>query len=361
MKNLWVTVTGWFGKRGSNASKPSTDHGGLLETEPVPRQLSKIRKRGDAKTPAELREAIYGECFDLGYDTARKSRLPRVVEAMLKALEGAAHAIAAGFSVALSEFTQQNLARRLKAREDSREQRTLERDRAANKLDAARQNLASIEAPGAYPIISPLLAVTATLWLAVSLAPSFHDMFVGLDAFMMWFAGGFIGMGVAVAVLLGMLPSRSPETQGKGNKAIHDRAVAAGVMLGVAFFIFRLASARTFQDMLLAAALALMELGDVLLLERKSKALFARIETWRERTGIWTTASAQVEAAQHELDRRQALVDEDTAAIAKLDAAFESFFAAADAKGLSNIGVSAVRAGYMKGIAENAAELGGAA
>jgi hypothetical protein len=64
---------------------------------------------------------------------------------------------------------------------------------------------------------------------------------------------------------------------------------------------------------------------------------------------------------QQDLDRRQSLVDEASNEIGNIEDSLECAHAGNDPKLLSSIAIKAVNAGYMKGISENAADLGGVA
>lgn len=72
-------------------------------------------------------------------------------------------------------------------------------------------------------------------------------------------------------------------------------------------------------------------------------------------------AEAQVDADKREINRRQSLADEAGAKISEIEDGLERAHAVGDAKLMTGIAVSAIKAGYMKGLSGNAADLGGAA
>ncbi len=310
----------------------------------------------------EVRSALARECADHGYGTSRKSGRRTPDNAVLKALEALAESKARAKAEAISQPALDNLLRRLKEQEAMREQRELDRDGAANKLHAARQALAETPAPGDYPTVPALVEHPTTLWVTFSFAPTCHDLLTGLGPQMKWLAGIAAAFAISMAIVQGLLPPSQADLGPPAKVASRHRgAVIAGVLLGLSFFALRLAGARDFHDLLFAVALALMELGAVIQVERKTKPVFAEIEARRERVNVRRLAQARVGVAEQELARRERLVKDADGVIAEIEDGLERAHAVADAKGLVTIAVNAMRAGYMRGIAENAAALGGAA
>jgi hypothetical protein len=111
----------------------------------------------------------------------------------------------------------------------------------------------------------------------MSLSPTLHDLLTGFDPYMKWIVGIATAAGISIAILHGLLPVADAK-MGAPSKTSnrHHGAVVAGILLGFGFFVLRLSGARTYADMLLATALAVMELGAVVLVERKAKPLFDR-------------------------------------------------------------------------------------
>lgn len=133
-----------------------------------------------------------------------------------------------------------------------------------------------------------------------------------------------------------------------------NNAVTAGLMVGVAFFIARIAMVRSLRDFFLALGTALMEVAVVLFLERRAKQLDAQIETWNTEQRKRRQAQELARTANESLGGLRALVNQIKVAIARIEEEhLKGRVWGNDLDVNKALAVAAIRSGYLEGIAEN--------
>jgi hypothetical protein len=134
-----------------------------------------------------------------------------------------------------------------------------------------------------------------------------------------------------------------------------NNAVTAGLMIGAAFFIARLAMVRSLRDFFLAAGTGLMEIAVVLFLEWKAKGLQCQMDAWGAAQQARSQAEQLARTAAEELERRLSRIAEIKRAIAKIEESLAPRVWGNDPEESKALAIAAVRAGYHEGIAENRA------
>jgi len=145
----------------------------------------------------------------LGSKTARKSGALAAVVATLAALRGEATAMALALHESLSEADQERKRRSYETLEQRLERQLEKRDRAKVRVQETRRAWAEMGPEKPRPTVSVLLRHAAVLGLMLSIAPTFHDLGVGLDPAMRWLAGGLAAWGLSLFIILGLMPSNS--------------------------------------------------------------------------------------------------------------------------------------------------------
>lgn len=92
-----------------------------------------------------------------------------------------------------------------------RTRQDLECDRAALLIAVEKAKLAAIGPAAAYPAISKKLYYGSICGLAISIAPTLHDLFVGLDPVLMWVAGGLCSIGISLFIVHGIVNEQAEE------------------------------------------------------------------------------------------------------------------------------------------------------
>src|SRR5690606_15326179 len=112
-----------------------------------------------------------------------------------------------------SESGERLKLQKLQALETELKKRTAAQDRAKAVAQLSHRELAKLGARKSYPAMPPVLIHAATLGLAISVAPTLHDLFTGLDPFLKWLAGGACAWGVSLLIIHGILPtSQAPNS-----------------------------------------------------------------------------------------------------------------------------------------------------
>jgi len=166
-----------------------------------------------AEANADPRLYLEAQCHRLAFQAARKSWELVPDEPTQKALEAKGVALAQSMHRPHSERNDQRKLEKFKGLHDERTKRIAGRDRAKAVSQARDQDLAALGAGRRYPSIPTILRHAATLGLAISIAPTLRDLFVGLDPFMKWLAGGACAWGVSLLIIQGMLPIEASPQQ----------------------------------------------------------------------------------------------------------------------------------------------------
>lgn len=361
MKSFFQTIqqtfTGWFNNSGaaevSNQLPAATVNA-------LPHREAASTRSGTRHVPRDGRTDLGKHCYKVGNRTALSSGLPVKDAEMVRTLDAEAQSIAQAGHRPPSQILDQQRVARLTLLDETRPRQIVERDRAAIQLGATKEKLAAMGTPAPFPTLSSVLEYSALIGLSISIAPTFHDMCVGLDPFLRWAVGGGCAVGVSLLIIHGILPgNRGSGAADVGGKSKKQNAAATGYLMGGALAVIRLAGARTVQDLLLTSALTAAEFSVVWLLERKAKALEAEISEFLTEEKLRGKEDREVQRCAEELDRRQALLDATVDEINTIQIDLEYDHLMSDLKTLNQIAGNSIRAGYQAGISQNAGELGG--
>ena len=308
------------------------------------------------KPGADPRVALKKRCGRLGLQAALDGRHLEPDETTIKALEAEATAEAQTLARPLSAADEARKTKELARLDDQHQKRSAARDRAKAESQVANQKLAELGPSTAFPVLQLLLIQAVIIALAASIAPTAHDLAVGLDPFLRWIAGGATAWMISLVVVYGLMPLDQPVVEsGRRNKAFY-----AGIGLGVALLLIRLSSATETAEMLFAIGLTVAEFSVVWFWERKTSQIEQARIAWHtaeeERSGRRSLA----QAADENVDYRQRLVDETERKQRGFDAKCERDFLVSDPKLLTTIAINAVRGGYYRGVTFNSGLISGA-
>lgn len=314
------------------------------------------------KKPVNPRADLADRCYRMAYQIAIESGTPDPEQHQVEAVQAKATAEANAIYRQYSERKNERRLAQLGRLDGDRARRSIDRDRAAihyaeERRKLARHGDARIAAP-----IPALLQATATVGLGVSLAPTFHDMFVGLDGLLMWVLGGGCAVGVSVFIVQSIIPTNAATLSPAGGSLLtrYQKQVAMGAyLLGGCLAAIRLTVASTVQDLIWVLALTGVEFCIVRLLEKRAMAAAEEGQLVSEANHNRRLALEEATAAEREVARRQALLDETVAEMEDIETELETDHLLGDRKQLEAIAVNAARSGYFAGVAHNGGELGG--
>jgi len=182
---------------------PPTDQPSTAETKTTALVDPRVQLRNDSRA--------------LGYKTARKSGALAPVPATLAALKGDATAMALALHKTYSDADDERKRRRYETLEHRLERQIEKRDRAKVRAQEARREWAEMGPGNPRPTVSALLRHAATLGLTLSIAPTAHDLAVGLDPFMRWLVGGVAAWGLSLFIIHSLMPSSSDSSPGSDD------------------------------------------------------------------------------------------------------------------------------------------------
>jgi len=140
-----------------------------------------------------------------------------------------------------------------------------------------------------------LLMFAAGFFLSLTVAPTLHDfIFISLpDDFSNWFASIASATVVAVVIVVGILSDLA------SLRRIHStKGFIAVVVISVGLAVLRLSQASGVGEILFTAALTIIEIGLIVLLEWRATALRVAFDEWLVRNGEILIARAQFEVAR---------------------------------------------------------------
>ena len=225
----------------------------------------------------------------------------------------------------------------------------------ANLRDAER-DLAKTPKAGPKPAPKPSLAAAFIVAFALSIAPTLHDSVFHTipDDLLAWFASLVSAAFVGGMLTLAMLGGRRTKMTWIG--------VAAGVVLGLGLGAIRLSMAQGAGEVLFAVGLTIFEIAVVLLLEWMANGLRTAEAEWLPRHRAEAEALAARDAAQTDLERRQAHLKELNDVIAGKIAFVEDRHNRNIHIGeLEAVAIKAVLDGYNAAITENLGRIRGVA
>lgn len=167
--------------------------------------------RKPAKRRQDPRQDLGDNCYQLAFHEARNSWELVPAQTMLNALEERGRSMAMAVYRALSEGKQLRMAAHLKSKQSKVAKYADGCSRANADLRNCKQQEAKLGPSEPCPKLASLLVYATTFGLTISIAPTLHDLFTGLDPFMKWLAGGVSGWGISYLIVHGMLPA-IPET-----------------------------------------------------------------------------------------------------------------------------------------------------
>jgi len=222
-----------------------------------------------------------------------------------------------------------------------------ERHARAN-LREANENLARTLKAGEKPIPNPWVVAAAIVAIAISVAPTFHDLFFHTlpDDVLAWLlsliAAGFIGLLLALAILSGR------------RTVLHWVGVASGIGIGIALGAIRLSAAERGGECVFAIGLTLFESAAVLLLEWFASGVRDSEDKWMQAKKPEDEAMRLRDAAQAELARWLSRLEDINKAIRNHIAYVEDRANRnLQLPELETVAVKAALDGYNAGVTEN--------
>lgn len=231
----------------------------------------------------------------------------------------------------------------------------IEQHAAANLRDA-ECDLAKVPKAGPKPAADQRLVAAFIVAFTLSIAPTLHDSVFHTipDDLLTWFASLVSAAFVGGMLTLAILGGRRTTTTWIG--------VASGVILGLGLGAIRLSMAQGAGEVLFAIGLTIFEIAVVLLLEWMASGLRTSEAEWLPRHKAEAEALAGRDAAQVDLERRQADLKELNDAIAGKIAHVEDRHNRHIHIGeLEAVAIKAVLDGYNAAITENIGRIRGVA
>jgi hypothetical protein len=162
---------------------------------------------------------LFEQSYKRGYQTAIASMAHKPDEVVLKGLEGEAIGLALGefrpeYNPAVHPGDGQREARQ-SLREETLKTRTEELDIAIAESRRRKDELAKAGVVTERPEASDMLRWTATIALTLSLAPTIHDVFAGLnDPLIAWLIALAFGSVVSLLMVTAILPNGTSKKGG---------------------------------------------------------------------------------------------------------------------------------------------------
>ena len=166
-------------------------------------------RAAEADAGLDPRAELEADCYKTGFQVARKSWELEPNEQTRQALETKATAMGLARYLPPSETEEERKAKSYEKLEAELKKREAGRDRARAVAQSARRVLAALGPAQPRPAISALLRHAATLGLTISIAPTLHDLAIGLDPFLKWLVGGLSAWGLSLLVVHGLLPNNA--------------------------------------------------------------------------------------------------------------------------------------------------------
>lgn len=239
---------------------------------------------------------------------------------------------------------------------DQRKESEKGEQHAAANLRDAEIDLAQLPKAGNKPVPAPMLVAAFVVAITLTIAPTLHDSLFHTfgDDLLAWFFSALCATFVGGMLTLAILSGR--------RTAWTWVSVGAGVILGLGLGAIRLAGAEGIGEVVFAFGLTVVEIAAVLLLEWLASGLRASEAIWEVNHAAESKAIASHDAAQADLTRWQARVNELGHAIASKIAAVEDRHNRnIHISELEDVAIKAVLDGYNAGIAENVGRIRGVA
>ena len=202
------------------------------------------------------------------------------------------------------------------------------------------------------PTISNVITVSAVLVISLSVAPTLHDRFFFdlEDALLAW-AISITGACFIATFITWSLTGAIDATGKRSNTNLGGLIAGIGISIGTG--VLRISDAQTSNEYIFAFALTLLEIFTVCFLEWHAIGLRSNYREWLEYVQEIDKETAELEAAQADLDRWEkelALINEDIENhIAHVEERWIRHHKVAD---LELLAVKTIIDGYDQGIAE---------
>lgn len=174
-------------------------------TPPSPEE--KREERQISTTETDPRTELETACYALGCTEARRGWELEANEKTLKALEGRGAGMALAVHRPRSADEQNRKLKKLEELEAEIKRRVAARDRAKAVAQTRHRDEAALGPAEKRPEIPAVLRFAATLGLALSFAPTMHDLLTGLDPLLKWVVGGACAWGLGLLIIHGLLPT----------------------------------------------------------------------------------------------------------------------------------------------------------
>jgi hypothetical protein len=203
------------------------------------------------------------------------------------------------------------------------------------------------------PKLSQVISIAAVLVIALSVAPTLHDrLFFDLEDPLLAWAVSIIGAGFVATLITWSLVGAIDAT---GKRSVTNTGgLVAGIGISIGTGVLRLTDAQNSSEYIFAVALTLVEIFTVAFLEWHAIGLRSNYSEWKAYEEEMTTATAELEVAQTDMNRRQqelAVVDQGlNNHIAHVEERWIRHNKVAD---LELLAVKTIIDGYDQGIAEN--------
>jgi hypothetical protein len=235
---------------------------------------------------------------------------------------------------------------------DRKQGEAAEDETAANARDASERCARTAKA-GDKPKVQTFLIVFAVLVIALTVAPTFHDLVFRTipDDILAHFLSLVSGAGVGMLITWTILHGRRTVWRWVG--------LAAGIAMGIGLGVVRLSAVESAGEMLFALGFTIVEISVVLLLEWYAIGLRASEDQWAVRNAVEAEAIGFRDAANAEHARRVERLQRINEAIAEKIAHVTDRHNRNDVVRLETAAVKAVLDGYNAGIAENRGHVAG--
>jgi hypothetical protein len=307
---------------------------------------------------------MHRDLFEFGRERAKKSRDIKPDETDLVALEEHAQAMA---DEAYRERYDPEKNEEHKRRETEYQKLVDERPETEHTLNFFEADVLRLEEEMARaqvnmraPQMPTVLMLSAVAGLALTIAPTLHDyVFVTMtDDVLNWGISILSSTIYGVFITWGLLDTDDPT----GRRTVRNwLGLLGGIAIPIGLGILRAANAVGKEEILFAAALTIIEIGIVVLLEARAKTLRTSYQEWAAQEAIVNDIAARLESARSQVARiKQKIMAMQDGIDAHIRLVEELSIRNQNIDRIKADAVKAVRDGYFEGLAANRGYLRGA-
>ena len=309
------------------------------------------------RAPSPVGRAVIGMLeflFELGRQWALREMILTARQEDIDALTGQARAYALGTS-AQDYDPRSNEADRERAnlfdgaRAESRRLTEAIRNAAARSHEFDKEAAAKAALLGEPPAAPLLVMITAAAVVAMTMAPSAHDLVLTtLRDDLNWALSVSLGLVIGSMLVWGLI------AEGSAAVVATRAALWGGIVLAGGFAVLRLSAAEDFGEVVFAIGLSVIEIGTLVFADAVGARYRAQLRRWQERKEEAADAAACAESARGlsaQLVDERVAVDRDVQA--HLTYVDERRELSGDFESRGTAYVQAICAGYFRGIAEN--------